>query len=345
MSARVAIFLDYENLYISWQKRTGSRGIDPAVIDAVAAQYGPIVLRRAYDNWTQDRTNARNRLLAANYHCEDVATHRVDSGPTPARAGWRRKNMADVALTTDLMLAAARDYADVFLIGSGDGGLAYPAHKLIHPLGKTPVILATSDSLSALLREVGCPIHFYEDWLDRPAAPPLPTSAPPDATDHFASDLDTLLHLINDLRQQGLPSPTPLISLLAADLNLHNPLPAVIERARIRADLIVEEEAGWQYIYLPAEALENRRPATSPALQTRIVIVSLLHTADPRPLKDWLAYLKQRRAELPGQPPNRDLEALLTELKERNLIIEQRTGRRRAEFHLHNATLIRWLAP
>lgn len=50
MHFRVAIFLDHENLYISWPHKTGTRKIMPAVIEAIAVTYGTVTVRRAYDN-------------------------------------------------------------------------------------------------------------------------------------------------------------------------------------------------------------------------------------------------------------------------------------------------------
>lgn len=341
MARRVAIFLDHENLYISWQRKTGKRKITPAVIDAVAAQYGPAVVRRAYDNWGVDRVNARNQFNASGYECVDVGSHRVEDGGARS-SGWRRKNMADVALVSDLLLAASRDYADVFVIGSGDGTFTYPAAKLDNPLGKRAVFLGIAGNISRLIYDGGYDVHHYDDWLDHAEMPPAPP--PPDPEDSYARDRDALLGLLAELRAAGVPSLRRLVDLFASELPCES-LAALIERARIRGELVVEEGDGQQVLLLRDEVINDQRPAApTTGVLHALLVVGVMHGQPDRPVKQWLTTLRERREGWPAAPSNRELQQILDELKNRGMLVEARHGRKPAQLHLSRKPLLRWLA-
>ena len=114
---RIALFLDFENLVTNTGISAGSFDLQPA-LDRLLEK-GKVIFRRAYCDWS--------RFKDAKAHLHGYGVELVDVPPSTS-AG---KNGADMRLVIDaLELCYAREYIDMFVIGSGDSDFCPLAYKL-----------------------------------------------------------------------------------------------------------------------------------------------------------------------------------------------------------------------
>jgi len=114
---RIALFIDFENLVTNTGITAGSFDLQPS-LDRLLEK-GKVIFRRAYCDWS--------RFKDAKTHLHEFGVELVDVPPSTS-AG---KNGADMRLVIDaLELCYAREYIDMFVIGSGDSDFCPLAYKL-----------------------------------------------------------------------------------------------------------------------------------------------------------------------------------------------------------------------
>lgn len=178
-----AIFLDIENILGGYDNdaiATVSISQIMEVIREAGARAGlisSIAVNRAYANWSIARLSVLRREI-------------VEQGIEPKQVfGFDRgekKNAADIELVIDAIdLAYTRPALTTFVIVSGDGGFSSLVKKL-HELGKSVVVCAYSDRISAALRAV-CDVY-------------IELSATADPRERGAGDADGRPSTISDSR-------------------------------------------------------------------------------------------------------------------------------------------------
>ena len=202
--ARIALFLDYENLAIGARENLGGAGFDVRPIADALAERGRVVVRRAYADWSNFD---EDRRMLTRSHVELIEM--------PQRMGFSRKNAADIKMAVDAVeLAFVRDYVSTFVVCTGDSDFTPLVYKL-RELNKSVIGVGVRASTSALLPPA-CDEFLYYDDLDgiepaparrssgrqrRPAAASTPREAPPEAEDPVADvqksrDLDDLAGVV-----------------------------------------------------------------------------------------------------------------------------------------------------
>lgn len=162
--ARIALFLDYENLAIGAREALGGAAFDLKAITDALADRGRVVVRRAYADWSMFDEDRRM-----------LTRHHVELIEIPQRMGVVRKNAADIKMAVDAVeLAFERDYITTFVIGTGDSDFTPLVHKL-RELNKQVIGVGVRASTSSLLPPACDEFLFYENLE---GVEPLPERLP-----------------------------------------------------------------------------------------------------------------------------------------------------------------------
>lgn len=149
--ARIALFLDYENLAIGARDHLRLKRFDFGPIARAMAERGRVIVRRAYADWSYFDEDRRS-----------LTRHHVELIEIPQKMGASRKNAADIKLAVDAMeLAFERDYVTTFVICTGDSDLTPLVHKL-RELDKRVIGIGVKDSTSKLLPPACDEFLFYD---------------------------------------------------------------------------------------------------------------------------------------------------------------------------------------
>lgn len=179
--ARIALFIDYDNLAIG--VRSIKRRLDVRPLLEALADRGRVVARRAYADWTQ-YADERRRLVEENVELIDI----------PQRMGAVRKNAADIKMAVDAMeLAMQREWVTTFVIASGDSDFT-PLVSKLRELDRTVIGVGVRSSTSALLPPACDEFLFYDDLVDVGAPETAPTPKPPQRA--AAGDLSGVIRLL-----------------------------------------------------------------------------------------------------------------------------------------------------
>ena len=156
--ARIALYIDYENLAIGAREDLGTAFDFRPIADALAER-GRVVVRKAYADWTY--FNNDRQMLVDNH---------VEMIEIPQRKGAVRKNAADIKMAVDAIeLAFERDYVTTFVLCTGDSDFSPLVHKL-RELNKKVIGVGLKASTSRLLPPACDEFLFYEnlDGVDLP---------------------------------------------------------------------------------------------------------------------------------------------------------------------------------
>ena len=147
--ARIALFVDFENLAIGARERGGQ--LDMGVVVDALAERGRVVVRRAYADWN----------LFSDYR-QNLVSQRIEMIEVPQRTGVVRKNAADIKLAVDaLELALQRDFLTTFVVASGDSDFT-PLVLKLRELNKRVIGVGVEGSTSELLPGACDEFLFYE---------------------------------------------------------------------------------------------------------------------------------------------------------------------------------------
>lgn len=314
-SNRVALFLDFENLYTALKKRASGRqhpyGLPPSLdfeqlAAYIEAHYG--VLRKAdfiavanFSHYNR-QAGGLNRV-ATTIHVSSFLPRqeRKRQQSSPGKR-YVYKNYADMRLALEVGRHLASRPADVYLLGSGDGSFAAVGHAL-QQAGKRVVFLIpyAEAADSALL------YHFewlaYEEiaatFAPEPEPEPEPAlenatdiPSPPDPVDRFCDTLATL--------RRELTTAIPEDLMIA----IYGPQQArtLIHKAQGSGRIDCwENPEGIRCLSLQSERLHglvqrmSTRPEVAEAARLLADIARLAATdTPPRDLPAWRRALRQR---------------------------------------------------
>lgn len=149
--ARIAVYLDYENLAIGARDNLGSPFDFAPVADALAER-GRVIVRRAYADWSYFDDDRRM-----------LTRHQVELIDIPQKMGGSRKNAADIKMAIDAIeLALDREYISTFVICTGDSDLS-PLVLKLRELDRKVIGVGVRQSTSKLLPPACDEFMFYDN--------------------------------------------------------------------------------------------------------------------------------------------------------------------------------------
>jgi uncharacterized LabA/DUF88 family protein len=151
--ARIAVFLDYENLAIGARDNLGA-GFDFAPVADALAERGRVISRRAYADWSYFDNDRRM-----------LTRHQVELIDIPQKMGGSRKNAADIKMAIDAVeLALDRSYIGTFVICTGDSDLS-PLVQKLRELDREVIGVGVRGSTSRLLPPACDEFLFYDNLV------------------------------------------------------------------------------------------------------------------------------------------------------------------------------------
>lgn len=151
--ARIAVYLDYENLAIGARDNLGADFDFANVADALAER-GRVIVRRAYADWSYFDNDRRM-----------LTRHQVELIDIPQKMGGARKNAADIKMAIDAVeLALDRTYISTFVICTGDSDLSPLVHKL-REFDRRVIGVGVKASTSKLLPPACDEFLFYDNLV------------------------------------------------------------------------------------------------------------------------------------------------------------------------------------
>jgi uncharacterized protein (TIGR00288 family) len=157
----VALFLDFENVYIS-VRQVYSKNPDFEAIVEKAEEYGRLIISRAYADWYhyQRMTNA---LYANGIEPVYVPTYYYGQDPQQTTA---IKNSVDIHLVIDAMrMLYTHDNIETFIFVTGDRDFI-PLMNAIRQYGKECIVIGVAESASSHLAQSADEFHFYHQLSD-----------------------------------------------------------------------------------------------------------------------------------------------------------------------------------
>jgi uncharacterized LabA/DUF88 family protein len=141
----VALFIDWENVRYSMLNLHGQEP-DPIKMRDKALKYGPLVVAKAYADFTEHE-GFRRRLDVAGIESEDYPLK---------QANGRRQSSADLHMVIDIIdTVLDRPQVKTFILMTGDRDFIRVAARLRNRFGKTVVISGVPGSLSHDLVQAG----------------------------------------------------------------------------------------------------------------------------------------------------------------------------------------------
>ncbi len=180
--ARIALFLDFENLAIGARDALGGARFDFRPIADALADRGRVVTRRAYADWSMFEEDSR-----------ELARNHVELIEIPQRMGAVRKNAADIKMAVDAIeLAFERAFISTFVICTGDSDFTPLVHKL-RELNKRVIGVGVKASTSAMLPPACDEFLFYENLEGVESAKESPAEAEEETKERSVDELARLV--------------------------------------------------------------------------------------------------------------------------------------------------------
>ncbi len=178
----LAVFIDFENLALGFQGRSGRFDIGRVLERLV--EKGKILAKKAYADW--------NRFQPYTAALHEAAIELIEI-PKRSMSG---KNSADIRLCVDAMdLAYSKEHINTFVIVSGDSDFS-PLVSKLKENGKHVIGLGMQNSTSDLLRDNCDEFIYYEDLgQPTPAVADVSSKLPESKQKVFQLVLDSLLAL------------------------------------------------------------------------------------------------------------------------------------------------------
>jgi hypothetical protein len=222
---RVALFLDYENLHNTLQKRTSTIehrfGYSPhldfkQLVAYIEAEYGPLHKRDfiVVANFTHyDEQKGGLNQVATLIHADSFESRafRQEHQPAPGKK-YVVRNFADTRLAYEIGHHIALRPADLYLIGSNDAALAAVGQALIQAEIPVVFLLPEPDKAAIILKENFDYFAFDSTQALNEPEPETKTDTPPRTEIDPAEELASI---ISELRQSlSTPVPISLIEVL-----------------------------------------------------------------------------------------------------------------------------------
>ena len=174
MTEDLAIFIDWENIYISTVSEYNSKPNVSAILEK-AREYGRIVAATAYADWTEgDFRNAPPTLYSNGISPRYISARYFPGG----RAQKRRTNSIDVMLAVECSdFLHNHPQVDTYVLVTGDGDFI-PLVSLLRSQGKNVVVIGVSEATSYHLIESADHFISYSSLLEEDRAARTPDREP-----------------------------------------------------------------------------------------------------------------------------------------------------------------------
>ena len=166
MPEDLAVFIDWENIYISTVTEYKSKPNVSAILEK-ASEYGRIVSATAYADWTDGDFRQAPPTLYSNGISPRYISARYFPG---GRSQKRRTNSIDVMLAVECSdFLHTHPQVDTYVLVTGDGDFI-PLVSLLRSRGKTVVVLGVSEATSYHLIESADHFISYASLLEEERA-------------------------------------------------------------------------------------------------------------------------------------------------------------------------------
>ncbi|HET7479017.1 MAG TPA: NYN domain-containing protein [Rubrobacteraceae bacterium] len=174
MPEDLAIFIDWENIYISTVTEYNSKPNVSAILEK-AREYGRIVSATAYADWTDgDFRNAPPTLYSNGISPRYISARYFPGG----RSQKRRTNSIDVMLAVECSdFLHNHPQVDTYVLVTGDGDFI-PLVSLLRSQGKVVVVIGVSEATSYHLIESADHFISYASLLEEDRAARAPDKEP-----------------------------------------------------------------------------------------------------------------------------------------------------------------------
>ena len=196
MPEDLAIFIDWENIYISTVSEYKSKPNVSAMLEK-AREYGRIVSATAYADWTDGEFRQAPPTLYSNGITPKYISARYFPG---GKSQKRRTNSIDVMLAVDCAdFVHKHPQVDTYVLVTGDGDFI-PLVSLLRSQGKTVVVIGVSEATSYHLIESADHFISYASLLEEERAARAREREPKKkATDLY----DELVRAVRALKKGG----------------------------------------------------------------------------------------------------------------------------------------------
>ena len=166
MPEDLAVFIDWENIYLSTVSAYNSKPTVSAILEK-AREYGRIVSATAYADWTDgDFRDAPPTLYSNGISPRYISARYFPGG----RSQKRRTNSIDVMLAVECSdFLHTHPQVDTYVLVTGDGDFI-PLVSLLRSRGKTVVVLGVSEATSYHLIESADHFISYASLLEEERA-------------------------------------------------------------------------------------------------------------------------------------------------------------------------------
>jgi uncharacterized LabA/DUF88 family protein len=198
MPEDLAIFIDWENIYISTVTEYKSKPNVSAILEK-SREYGRIVSATAYADWTEGDFRQAPPTLYSNGISPRYISARYFPG---GKASKRRTNSIDVMLAVECSdFLHNHPQVDTYVLVTGDGDFI-PLVSLLRSQGKTVVVIGVSEATSYHLIESADHFISYASLLEEDRAARAPEK---EQKKEAADPYQELVRAVETLKKGGRP--------------------------------------------------------------------------------------------------------------------------------------------
>lgn len=203
----VAVFIDFENIYISVVSEYEVNPDFDALIDK-AEEFGRVAVAQAYADWTP-----------YSHYINSLHAHQIDPMYVPAyhysesgnRKGAAIKNSVDMFLCINaLKMLFSHPHIQTFVLVTGDRDFV-PLIRTIREFGKRAVVIGVAGAASSHLAQAADDFFFYHQITDNLKPP---EKEKPKSRDPF----EILVEAVKLARQRGYVATVASLKLLMTEL-------------------------------------------------------------------------------------------------------------------------------
>jgi uncharacterized protein (TIGR00288 family) len=200
----VAVFIDFENIYISVRNRYDVNPNFESIMDH-CQRYGRVTIARAYADWYR-YPRITNALYANGIEPMYVPTYYYDRDE--GRMGKAIKNAVDMHLCIDLMRTMyAFPNIGTFVLITGDRDFV-PLVNAVRQLGKHTVVVGVAEATASHLVQSADEFIYYNQVVQRPSA----------AGEAEQDPYEVLVQAVHLARERGHVSTLATLKLLMLEL-------------------------------------------------------------------------------------------------------------------------------
>ena len=198
MPEDLAIFIDWENIYISTVTEYKAKPNVSAILEK-SREYGRIVSATAYADWTEGDFRQAPPTLYSNGISPRYISARYFPG---GKASKRRTNSIDVMLAVECSdFLHKHPQVDTYVLVTGDGDFI-PLVSLLRSQGKTVVVIGVSEATSYHLIESADHFISYASLLEEDRVARTPDKEPKKKD---ADPYQELVRAVETLKKGGRP--------------------------------------------------------------------------------------------------------------------------------------------